>query len=1028
MTKDYCFKPSGIIQFCLLLLCSSLTVLPARAQEQTVQGQVTAAEDGLPLPGVSIVVVGTTNGTTTDFDGNYQMSVPADAELQFSYIGYTTRTVAVNGQGTVNVSMQAQADQLNEVVVIGYGTQQKKVTTASTSMVKSEDLVNTVSSDVTQALQGQSAGVNITSSSGQPDSEMRVLIRGAGTIGDSSPLYVVDGVPVTDGIGYLDPSFIERIDVLKDASAAAIYGARAANGVVLVTTKKGKEGKPVISLNSYISFQDIYKKLDLLDADEYAVIMNEASVNSGDAPFYSQEEIAAFGEGTDWIDEAVNSGAIRQNHSLSVSGGSEFSSYATSLSYLGHEGIIGSQFDQSNFERISFSANSEHQIVKDKLKVGENFTYTNTERKGVSDQDIYNNSIRGFLNASPVFPAYDEAGGFGMSPWADESNPLGNLYYNNFNETRADRIVGNIFAEITLIEGLTFRTDIGLDIRNEQTRSFLPEYYLSSGNNNSSSQVTQGSSRSRRWNWESVLRYHKQFDKHNLDALVGTSAQKTTYEWSSATGFDLTFNDFDHAYLSNATNVENLVSGGRNSDYALQSYFGRVLYDYDNRYLFTATLRRDGSSRLASDNRYGYFPSFSLGWNISDEAFFPEDSFVSTLKLRGGWGQNGNDRIGDNVYRSLISSIDKNYYFGTGNSQERYIGSVADAIANPDIKWETSEQLDIGLDARLLSYFTLAFDYYRKDTKDWLVFIPTPDIVGADGTYINGGNIRNEGFELELGYSQTFGDFTVSASGNLARNRNKVLNIENDEGYIQGSDNVLFQGLDEMYRVEEGMPVGYFYGLKTDGIFQNEQEVINHGAQPNALPGDVRFVDLNGDGAINADDKTKIGDPNPDYTYGFNLNLNYKAFDFSVYTYGVAGNQNAFGVRTYERFYNNYTTDILDRWHGEGTSNSVPRVTSGGDANGNYTRFSDRYIQNASFFRIKAVNLGCDLTKLTDKLPFSQLRLYVSANNLFTFTNYKGMDPEIGFGGNTDDSWASGVDVGFYPQPRTYTVGLNLTF
>ncbi|MBC9796389.1 SusC/RagA family TonB-linked outer membrane protein [Sinomicrobium weinanense] len=1028
MTKNYCFKPSGIIQFCLLLLCSSFVIVPTQAQDRTVRGQVTAADDGFPLPGVSIVVVGTTLGTTTDFDGNYEISVPDRAELKFSYIGYTAQTVPVDNREKIDISLEPETDQLSEVVVIGYGTQQKKVSTASTSMVKSEDIVNTVSSDVTQALQGQSAGVNITSTSGQPDSEMKVLVRGAGTIGDSSPLYVVDGVPVTDGIGYLDPSFIERIDVLKDASAAAIYGARAANGVVLVTTKKGKEGKPVIALNSYISFQDIYKKLDLLDAQGYAVIMNEATVNSGDAPFYSPEDIRAFGKGTDWQDEAVNSGAIRQNHSLSVSGGSEYSSYATSLSYLGHEGIIGSQFNQSNFERISFSANSEHQIVRDRLKVGENFTYTNTEKNGVSDEDIYNNSIRSFLNASPIFSPYDEAGEFGMSPWADESNPLGNLYYNNFNETKIDRIVGNIFAEITLLDGLSFRTDIGLDVRNEQTRSFVPEYYLSSGNNNSSSQVTQGSGRSRRWNWENVLRYHREFGKHNLDALVGTSAQKTTYEWSSSTGFNLTFNDFDHAYLSNATNVENIVSGGRNTDYAIQSYFGRVLYDYNNRYLFTATLRRDGSSRIGSDNRYGYFPSFSLGWNISDEAFFPKESFIASLKLRGGWGQNGNDRIGDNVYRSLISSTDKNYYFGIGNSLERYIGSVADAIANPDIKWETSEQVDIGFDARLLKYFTLTFDYYRKDTKDWLVYIPTPDIVGADGTFINGGNIRNEGFELELGYTQHFGDFTISASGNLARNGNKVLRIENDEGLIQGSTDVLFQGLDEMYRVEEGMPVGYFYGLKTDGIFQNEAEVAAQEAQPNARPGDVRFVDLNGDGVINAEDKTKIGDPNPDLTYGFNLNLNYRAFDLSVYTYGVAGNQNAFGVRTYERFYNNYTTDILNRWHGEGTSNRIPRVTSGGDANGNYTRFSDLYIQNASFFRIKTVNLGCDLTKLTDKLPFSQLRLYVSANNLFTFTSYKGMDPEIGFSGNTGDPWASGVDVGFYPQPRTYTIGLNLTF
>jgi TonB-linked SusC/RagA family outer membrane protein len=470
------------------------------------------------------------------------------------------------------------------------------------------------------------------------------------------------------------------------------------------------------------------------------------------------------------------------------------------------------------------------------------------------------------------------------------------------------------------------------------------------------------------------------------------------------------------------------VVKGNRRDYAIQSYFGRLLYDYDNKYLFSATVRRDGSSEFGPDNKYAIFPSFSAGWNLDKEAFFKENKVLNTFKLRASWGQNGNDQFARRfAYMSVVNSTDKTYHFGTGD-ETLLVGSSPDQLANRNLKWETSEQLDLGFDATLFTNFTLTFDYYDKKTKDWLVLASIPAYAGATAPYVNGGDVSNKGFEIGLAYRTRIGkDWNFGINANLSRNQNEVLRIANNEGIIHGESNVLFQGLDEMNRVEVGKPMGYFYGLKTAGIFQNAAEVAA-GVQPNAVPGDVRFVDLNGDGQIDANDKTQIGDPNPDINYGVNLELSYKAFDLSINTYGTAGGQNVFGIHDYTRAYTNNTTDVLNRWTSEGTSNTVPRVTYGTDDNGNYTKFSDLYIQDSDFFRIKNATIGCDLTKLTTKLSFfSKFRLYVAGNNIYTFTKYKGMDPEIGFG-NVNQSWAKGIDVGYYPQPRTYMMGLNVNF
>tara|TARA_B100000678_G_scaffold70509_2_gene57894 strand:+ start:1197 stop:4301 length:3105 start_codon:yes stop_codon:yes gene_type:complete len=1006
------------------------------AQQKEISGTVTSADDGLPIPGVSVIVEGTTRGTTTDFDGNYMIEAEATENLSFSYIGFETKTVAVGNQNEINISLEVSTAELDEIVVVGYGTQRKKVSTAATSMVESDDLIQTASIDATSALQGQTSGVNITSTSGQPGANMTVNIRGVGTAGNNSPLYVVDGVVVENGIGYLDPSVIERVDILKDASAASIYGARAANGVILVTTKKGKKGVTSVSVNSYIGFQEVARTLDLLNSREYGIIMNEARVNSGYAPLYSQQELENL-PNTDWQDELFNNGAIKQNYSALISGGSDKVNYSTGLSYFGQEGIIGSQTDQSQYDRITFNTNITYDIIEDHLKIGENFSFANEYNKGVSDAGIYSNNIRGFLNAPPSMPVYNEDGSYaGSGISSDITNPLGSLYYGNFNESKTNRAVGNIFAEASHSD-FTFRTSFGVDINDNNYRAFNPLYELSNVDYNSTSQVTQSSSRTVSWIWENTLNYKTTIaDVNNIDFLLGTSARQNVYENQSATGRDLIFNDFEHAYLSNATDpTQNTVSGSR-VDYSIQSYFTRLLYDYDSKYLFTATLRRDGSSEFGSNNKYAYFPAFSVGWNIDRENFFPEESFINSLKLRGSWGQNGNDQFSQQfAYISTISSYNKNYHFGTGdNEMPLEVGSSPDDLSNPDLKWETSEQFDIGFDARIFSDITLTFDYYRKETKDWLVQASVPLIAGANAPFINGGDIRNEGVEFNAGYSTDFGeDWSFNLNANISYNKNEVLRIANSEGIIHGESNLLFQGLDEMNRVEIGHPIGYFYGLKTNGIFQNQSEIQQYSQngqliQPNAQPGDVRFVDLNGDGQINQDDKTEIGNPNPNLNFGFNIQLQYKAFDFSVYTYGMAGFQNVYGVRDYSRPFYNYTTEIVNRWTAEGSSNSLPRATWGTTSNGNYTRFSDLYVEDADFLRIKTVNLGVDLTKLTDQLDaFSRFRIYVTSNNLYTFTNYKGMDPEIGFG-NVNQSWARGIDVGYYPQPRTYMVGLNVNF
>jgi TonB-linked SusC/RagA family outer membrane protein len=1018
----------GTYSLLLLALLLAGNSAAAQANKHTLTGTVTSAKDNSPLPGAAVVVKGSTTGTLTDANGKFSLQV-ADADIiEVSLLGFTKQTLPVNSQTTVTIALADATTGLDEIVVVGFGTAKKRLTTGAIGQVKGASLEENHTLRIDQALQGQIPGVQVTSMSAQPGESPKIRMRGTGTIGNADPLFVVDGMPTND-IGYLNSADVASMDVVKDAASLAIYGTRAANGVVFITTKKGSKGKTQISYDGFYGIQNPARKLPVLNAQQYAIIMNEAYINSGQAPKIPVDEINRLGKGTDWQEAIYNKNAPTQSHTLNISGGNDRSVYSSSLSYMNQEGTLGLK-DQSQYNRVAFRMSSSHNVYKDILKFGQNFTYTLSNKRGVGVGNIYSNTVRATLNANPLYPVYDSTGAYAKSTFArNEANPVALMDYQNQNKTKTDRILGNVYLELSPIKGLTLRSDFGLDLNNTTNNSFLPKYDLSANIKNDHSRATMGVNRYTAWNWDNTISYQRSFGKHNATVLLGTTAWEDNNWWVNGYKEDLIIADLDHAIIDNGGNAETQRIFGNRNESALLSYFGRLNYSYDEKYLFTAIFRRDGSSRFGANNRFGNFPSFAAGWVASNEQFM-KTNWLDFLKIRASWGQNGNIPDERFAYMATISSLNRDYYFG--DTENQFIGSSPDRVPNPNLKWETSEQLNIGFDANVFKDFSINFDWYHKTTKDWILVVPIPAIGGAPAPYVNGGDVTNKGIELALGYNHTFGDLSVGINANMGMNDNKVTNIPNPEKIIVGDRDVTFVAIDEIYRAQVGYPIGYFYGLKTAGIFQNEAEVQSYTnakgglIQPNALPGDVRFVDLNGDGLIDSRDKTMIGNPNPDFTYGLNLNLGYKGFDLGVSLYGVSGNQVHDGARDFGAPLSNYTTEILGRWHGEGTSNKLPRVTLNDEVNQNWSRSSDLFVKDASFLRVRSINLGYDFKKkLLRNVPLQQLRLYVSGTNLLTFTKYKGMDPEVGYG---PVSWASGIDLGTYPQPRTFIVGLNAKF
>lgn len=1021
----------------VVITTGGLTGQPAA---QPVTGKVTN-DKGEPMQGVSVQEKGTNNGTSTNSEGTFVLNVTdGNAVLIVSSIGFLTQEVKVDNKNVINFTLVAENKNMEEVIVVGYGTQKKRNVTGAISSVKSTDLENMPVFRVEQSLQGRTSGLTITSASGQPGEASTVRVRGTTTIGNSDPLYVVDGVVIGGGIEYLSQADIETIDVLKDAASAAIYGTQGANGVILITTKKGKAGSLKVNYNGFVGTQAPWRKLDLLNATEYATLLNESYMAAGQPIRFSNP--ASYGKGTDWQDAVFNNSAMIQNHELSISGGNDRSTFFSSFGYLNQDGIVATS--NSNFKRFTARFNSTHKITKG-VTFGTNIGYTRTKSVGVGTNSEWGSPLNRAINIDPITPIvetdpvkanqapYDGANApfvvrdangnpYGISTIVTSEilNPIAALKVAQGNGW-SDKIVANAFAEIEPIRGLKLRSSIGTDLAFWGDEGFQPLYYLNSINQNKDlNGYTRNINRGMYWIWDNTASYTRSFSKHNATVLIGTSAQRNYGEQQGGTKRGIPATSLKDASLAFQVPTENQFFWGGEYQNTLASMFGRIIYDYDGKYLLNATVRRDGSSRFGSNNKYGVFPSVSAGWIVSRENFWPSNDKVTFLKVRGSYGENGNDRIGDFRYVSTIGG-GRNY---TINGQ-LITGFSPNAIANPDLRWESTSQLDFGLDAVLFNKLNVTLDWYNKKTKDMLLDIAVPAYVGNGGPIGNIATMENRGVELELGYNGRVGDLTFNVSGNISHLRNRVTYLGEDKTFLRGQT---FgpQGV-EITRIAVGYAIGSFYGFKTDGLFQNWNDVNNYKnhngdlLQPGASPGDLRYVDYNNDGVIDNDDRHIIGDPTPDWSFGFTVNAAYKGFDLTVFGQGVAGNQVFQAIRRFDLPTANYTKEALGRWVGEGSSNYFPRLVYD-DPNQNFSRSSDFFLKKGDYFRIKTLQIGYTFAdNVIRKAGLSKLRVYVMSNNLATFTKYTGFDPEIGGG-------SYGVDRGIYPQARSFMVGVNLGF
>lgn len=1054
------------------------------AQAQTASGVVVSSSDGLPLPGVNVVVKGTTIGTVTDFDGKYSLQVESGSALVFSFLGFKNQEALFSGS-PINISLEEEASDLDEVVVVGYGVQKKKLVTGATVQVAGDDIAKMNTTNALTAMQSVSPGVNITQSSAQPGKGFKVNIRGAGTIGTSAPLLIIDGVnsgTANDGLNGLNPNDIESIDVLKDAASAAIYGARAANGVILVTTKQGKEGKVTAQYDGYVGVSNPLKRPATLGAQDYMKVVNETLVNETGAPAdwatmvpaNIYEKLMNGWDGTDWFKEFQNEDALQQSHSFTLTGGTDRSKFAMSINYSDQEGIIGGD-NASDYRRYGGRINSDHVLLKsdkdkrDIIKIGENISFWYHKSHDLPEGNGYWNIMHDAYAASPLTPAYDEEtgelysyekNGLGFSSMIF-SNPLQVLYNGGLNSINRNRDFGvgaTFFLEVEFIKGLKYRGQFNTGYSaNANKRCSMP-YSASSTSSVSNYAVHQETASSSSLNIENTLSYiAPDLNGHHFDVLVGQSMEKSLWSMNmsadasagASNANSLILNGYNYNLISNydlsqVTGVSGTATEGQGS---IASVFGRINYNYNEKYLATFIARGDASNNFARGNRWGFFPSASIGWVATNEGFLePVTNVMNFFKIRASWGQNGNCNIDNYVYLSNIGFspsdyADYGYKFSSDNNYTTLggnytTGAYARNKPNEDVTWETSEQLNVGFDSRFLdSRLSLTFDWYKKTTKDWLVQAPTLDVFGyEEAAYINGGDVENKGFEIALGWNDNIGDFNYHANVNLAYNQNEVTKLGTASGKIGDSTySQLFQNSSYVSLVEKGHAIGYFSGMSHSGIWQNEKQIEEARAAgkavlANARPGDCIWDDWNNDGQIDLDgDRHEIGDPNPDLTLGITLGFDWKGLDFSVSGSGAFGHQIMQCYRTalLANPYQNYTTDVFDRWHGEGTSNSKPRLSYSSE---NASWVSDVYMQDGDYFKIQNVTIGYDFTKnLWKNSPFGQLRLYVQAQNLACFTDYTGVDPEVGSSGGTND-WAKGVDLGLYPTARTYIAGLNIKF
>ena len=1060
-------KKSRYLWLLLALMVSMVT------RAQGILGTVTD-EYGEPIIGASVVEKGNPqNGSITDFDGNFNVKVNEGTTIVISYIGYVTQELSAT-RG-MKVVLKEDAQTLQDVVVIGYGVQKKSVVTASIAKVSAEDLDGKTRLRAEDALKGMAAGVNVTSASGQPGSKSMIRIRGIGTINNSEPLYIIDGMPTDqNGMESVNPGDIESIEVLKDAASGAIYGARAANGVILVTTKKGKMGKASINYNFSYGWQSAWKKRDVTGATDYAILQNERAVQNGSAPLYADpynltdangNKITGFG--TDWQDLLFNDNAPIVQHDVSISGASEKLNYYLSLGYFTQDGIVGGNYGQSNYDRLTIRSNNQFNLFDDskernflnKLDLGANLSYMRVHNTGIDANSTWGSPLGSALYLAPILPVTLNKDGIGgdmidrysaynlytdangnpytipnfVGSYQEQNNPIA-MMQGNPNKNWSHKFMPKFSIDLQLFDELKYHFTYSAELSFwGYDAATLQKYYLSGNNNADHTSATSYKGNNTTWQIENTLTYDKIFGKHTIGIVLGQSAlkfkgdelggshwnlvntEKPSINYTTGGDLELT-TDAD----GKVTGAKSLVSawGGPYTEHRLSSLFARFSYNYDEKYMIQATIRRDGSSRFGSNNKYGTFPSASIGWNIMNEEFMKDThDWLTNLKLRASWGKNGNDNIGDFAYTTLTAlGASSNYYYG--RTATMTYGSKANRLANEDLKWEESEQTDIGLDFGFWNNkLTFSVDYYIKNTNGMIIEMPIASYVGEERPLANVGDMRNSGWEFELGYKWNVADAHFAIKGNASYLKNELKNLGNDTGFLNYG---ISQFSDGGTRAENGQPFPFFYGYKTDGIIQNAAEAAAYNAKygTNKQPGDFRFVDTNDDGKITSDDRTNIGNGVPDWTFGLNFDAEWKGFDLGIFFQGVSGADVFDATYRQDIASGNYPTWVLQRWTGEGTSNTVPTL-----GNSENWVCSDMYIQDGSYLRLKNITLGYTLPRnLTKKINISRLRIYARAENLFTWTKYWGFDPEIGSG-----STSLGVDYGVYPQARTYTLGFNIS-
>lgn len=1000
-------------------------------------------EKGFTLPGVSIVVKGTTTGTITDIDGKYSINVPSGAVLAFNYVGFVPQEVKIGNQSTLDIVLKEDTQALDEVVVVGYTTQKKADLTGAVSSVKMSNLNDMSVSGINSALQGRMSGVTVLQSSGAPGSGTSIRIRGMGTFGNNEPLYVIDGMPA-DNMNDINPGDIERIDVLKDAASAAIYGSRAANGVVIIQTKKGgKSDKVNIAFNTHHGVSMAQRKIDVLNAAQRNMIHLEAYDNAikydgydKTAPDYYTSDFAKVSR-TNWQDEIFSSAAYQANYDLSLSGGSDKFKYNIMGAHLKQDGLL----KNSSFNRTTLRINTELEVFKN-FKVGENLMITHSKQMLVPEMGA-SGAIASALQFDPSVSVYENkakgiysgSGELG----ADLINPVAVLDRSDRARTR-DRIFGNVYAEYKFLNDFTIKTDLGYDWSDWGDKWFVtrvPE----AGRASNTNELTERGWKDTKWITTTTLKYDKVIGLNKLMLLGGTSYEAFNSEYTNARGTGFISEDKSQRYLSAATNIA-WMQGGR-EEWAMNSYFARLDYSFGDRYLLSANFRTDGSSKFAKGNRWGYFPSVSGGWRISEESFFEtlKEKAIQNLKLRASWGKLGNQDMGSNYpTKVLIANTTDNDGYNTvfGSTETAGFGRYESTLANPDLKWEVTTQTDLGLDISFLNKFDFGFDYFIKKSSDVLLEIPVPSLAGVDGgMMVNAAEVRNRGFDMNLSYNTKVKDFNISAYGNFSKVKNEVLSMGTGNRNMFTSS---YRGTN-ITRTRVGEPIAHFYGYKNGGVFKSQEEIdtyVNEKGekiQPAAKVGDLKFLDLDGNGKIDSNDQTNIGSGFPDFTYGLGADLEYKGFDLSFFFQGVAG-YDIFNAIKYEGMfvdprYNQFAA-ILDRYHPTNNpGGNGPRVTIK-DTNNN-RRMSDYYVDKGDYLRLKTLTLGYTFNRNTiKKLGLQKLRVYATVQNLLTFTSYKGFDPELGETyANELDSYGVteiGVDRGQFPQPRTFIMGVNINF